>query len=80
MGYAAMNLGILCYTGQRLIGSGDEVFDGTYQCKWLDQSLKFQSSLLIVREVAANKLCIKIPGGWILGHETFVNVRNSVFL
>jgi hypothetical protein len=75
--YALMNLGVLCYSGQRLIGSSDKVLDGTY---WYDQSLKFQSSLLIVREVATKGLSIKIPGGWILNHETFVNVSSFQFI
>jgi hypothetical protein len=79
MTYAVMNLGILSYTGQQLIRSSDKVFVGTYNCNWFEQSPKFQSSLLIVREVATKGLCIIIPGGWTLNHETFINVRSSLF-
>jgi hypothetical protein len=75
--YSIVNLLILTEVGQRLINADNEVFNATYECNWYEQSLKFQKSLLIMREVLMKEMNIKIAGGWVLKRGTFIIVGHK---
>jgi hypothetical protein len=75
--YSLLNSQFLCHFGQNLIDSGDLFFSESYECNWVEQTIKFRKSFIIMREFAKNSLHIQIAGGWILERSLILVVSDS---
>jgi hypothetical protein len=71
---AMVQLGTLCYFGQRLTSASEEIIKASFENNWMDQPSSFKKSLLIIRRMAQQELKIT-TGGIHLNRENFCKVR-----
>lgn len=69
-------LATLCYFGQKVQTSCEDLLDATYECDWISQPNSFKKSLIIIRFVCLRNMTIGV-GEFYFTHETYWKVIST---